>query len=403
LKGILALLLVGIIIIAFIVAATQLLPSFDTYSNQKPPSDFRFGVAWGGNTTDQAKLLIDRVKNYTNLFVVQSGPVSVNETAMNEIIDYAVAADLDVIVYFGYFNPEFPWQIPWLDTAKQRWGSSFLGVYLNDEPGGKTIDANWTGYFNQIKMRNSSDYYSHAPSPAIDQSINGSLPMDNSNTAYHYVEAVKTGLGLEELSLRGIKSFTSDYALYWFDYQGGYDTVFGQFGFNLSIPQTIGLTRGAANLQNKDWGVILTWTYDQPPYLVDGVNMYSQLLIAYMAGAQYAVIFNYPQIGDNRYGILTEDHFEAMEQFWNDIKTLKVTDSTAEAAYVLPYAYGWGMRSENDSIWGLWRPDSTSQQIWDNLQQLLSMHSIGLDIVYDDPQFPLNSRYPQVHWWNQSV
>ena len=32
-----------------------------------------------------------------------------------------------------------------------------------------------------------------------------------------------------------------------------------------------------------------------------------------MAGAQYAVIFNYPQIGDNPYGVLTEDHFAAME------------------------------------------------------------------------------------------
>ena len=68
-------------------------------------------------------------------------------------------------------------------------------------------------------------------------------------------------------------------------------------------------------MQNKTWGTIITWTYNQPPYLVDGVSMYSQLLISYMSGAQYAVIFDYPQIGDNPYGVLTEDHFAAMEQF----------------------------------------------------------------------------------------
>ena len=117
-------------------------------------SGFHVGVSFCGNTTADAKLLVDRVKTYTNLFVVQSGPVSVNETAMNEIVDYAVSAGLDVIVYFGYFNPKYTWQVPWLDYAKQTWGNRFLGIYLNDEPGGQTIDINWTGYFNQIRLRN---------------------------------------------------------------------------------------------------------------------------------------------------------------------------------------------------------------------------------------------------------
>ena len=34
-----------------------------------------FGVSFNGNTTDEAKLLIDRIKDYTNLFVIQSGPI----------------------------------------------------------------------------------------------------------------------------------------------------------------------------------------------------------------------------------------------------------------------------------------------------------------------------------------
>jgi len=42
-------------------------------------------------------MLIDRVKDFTNLFVPYSGPVSKNETAMTEICEYAVAADLNII------------------------------------------------------------------------------------------------------------------------------------------------------------------------------------------------------------------------------------------------------------------------------------------------------------------
>ena len=34
--------------------------------------EFFFGVTFGGNTTSEAKLLIDEVKGYTNLFVINS-------------------------------------------------------------------------------------------------------------------------------------------------------------------------------------------------------------------------------------------------------------------------------------------------------------------------------------------
>jgi hypothetical protein len=47
--------------------------------------DFYFGVSFGGNTTAEAKLLIDKVKDYSNYFLINSYDLSNNETALNEI------------------------------------------------------------------------------------------------------------------------------------------------------------------------------------------------------------------------------------------------------------------------------------------------------------------------------
>ncbi len=302
--------------------------------------------------------------------------------------------------FLGISTLSITWQIPWLDYAKAQWGSHFLGVYLNDEPGGNVLDANWTGFFNQLKIRNSSEYYLHVP--AIDLSLNGSLPTDYSQAAYHFEAFVQNGLGLNELKNRSIASFTSDYGLYWFDYLGGYDTIFTEFGSNQSTTQAIALARGAARLQNKTWGDIITWTYNQPPYIENSTAMYNDLMSGYMAGAKYEIIFDYPQVDNNPYGILTDQHFTAMETFWNHIQTLK-PNSAAEAVLILPNDYGWGMRSPQDSIWGIWKPDSNSAQIWDISRKLLSKYGSNLDIVYDDQQFPVTGKYSHIYFWNQTV
>src|SRR3989304_3051907 len=96
-------------------------------SNETTPP--HVGVAFQGNTTAEAKLLIDRVKSYTNLFVLGHTPVSRNETATNEVCDYAVSQGLNIIVNFGYYNPnasspeeafrQWPWQHTWVEAAKQ--------------------------------------------------------------------------------------------------------------------------------------------------------------------------------------------------------------------------------------------------------------------------------------------
>ena len=61
-----------------------------------------FGVTFGGNTTAEAKLLIDKVKGYTNLFVVDNWDVALNETTLTEICQYAYDANLYFMVYFSF-------------------------------------------------------------------------------------------------------------------------------------------------------------------------------------------------------------------------------------------------------------------------------------------------------------
>ena len=61
------------------------------------------GIAFGGNTTQQAEALIDKVKGYTNLFILDVGrnPISENQTKVEEICDYAVSQNLSVIINLG--------------------------------------------------------------------------------------------------------------------------------------------------------------------------------------------------------------------------------------------------------------------------------------------------------------
>lgn len=112
--------------------------------------------------------------------------------------------------------------------------------------------------------------------------------------------------------------------------------------------------------------------------------MLQDVLTAYHAGAKYIVIFNYPTYpSTNPYGILTEDQFEAMKDFWNQINSnQKSTFGTAnaQAALVLPNDYGWGMRTSTDKIWGLWNSDALSPVIWSKMNQLLNTYGLRLDI-----------------------
>ena len=377
------------------------------------------GVAFQGETVTEAKVLIDKVKNYTNLFVLGASPVSRDEPATNEVCDYAIANGLDLIVNFGYNDPHasspddswrrWPWQLDWLNNATEKWGDRFVGVYYDDEPAGRQLDYNWSDFFQNYLS------YFQLPGDWVLKGIYNKLheanlgmgfPVDYNLEAYYYVkDLLQENIGLNKLRDTGVTTFTSDYCLYWFDYLGGYDVILAQFGWNHTIVQDIALAKGAARLQNKQWGAIITWRYDEPPYLDSGEEIYNQMMQAYQAGAGYITIFNYPKLDGTEFGVLQDEHFAALEKFWKTTIASKsgAEDSGPDVALVLPKNYGWGMRRPDDRIWGIWGPDDKSAQIWEISRRLISEYGLRLDIVYDDPTFPTVGKYNQVYYWNDTI
>jgi hypothetical protein len=356
-----------------------------TSSSAATAEEFYFGVTCGFNTTRESEALIDKVKGHTNLFIIDSWDVAQNETMLNEICDYAANAGLKFIVYFDLIsgtsgsNVTYPWHKGWLTSAESRWSGKFLGIYLHDELGGKQVDA-------QEPVKNASD------------------PDDAANQFVAYIQAFGS---VQFTKNNSIPIFMSDYALYWWDYLGGYDTIFAELGWNHSTPEQIGLCRGAANMQDKDWGAIITWKYDEPPYLGNGTEIYDDMLSAYNAGAKYVLVFDDKRCPEtNPYGSLTEEHFDAMKNFYTYVKAHPRSvygQTKGSVALVLPANYGWGARRPDEGLWGLWASDNTTQLIWENMNKLSDKYGLSLDVVFDDTRFNPTNKYATVYFWNATI
>lgn len=482
-----------IVVAAALLIAIVLIASFLFFNHNFSPTTtgntddqpVYLGVTYGGSNVDGAKLLIDEVKNYTNLFIVQSSELEKNITALNSVCNYAVNSGLYIIVYFSAV-PTYRQYISDFYAGADVWGKNLLGIYFDDEPGGKMLDAqqvnlydNQTGgiiqkmpgqltitYPNDTRVVYSGDDQIGIidASTTIFYQPDGTVYLDLNTTnqfaasyviqlngtvyerdAHKNIKTAVTDPGMlpkiptyqqilaekplfrsyddtERIFVSTIlnstswphsqtsaKLFTSDYALQWFDYKGGYDVVFAEFGWNQSVAQEIAQTRGASNLQAKDWGAIVTWKYDYPerihfpdreygPFLGSGDEIYDQLKQAYEAGAKYLVVFNYPNYPPNNpYGVLLPEHFAAIKQLWTDIINGSVVrEVKAQAALVMPENYGWGMRNPQDNIWGIWQADNTSPKVWISLQNALATYGINLDIVYNDPAYPTTGKYETV-------
>ena len=379
----LGIILIVVLFVSFIAAVDWWLGSVGS------TSVFFVGVefAYSNNVAD-LKDLVDKVKNYTNLFVIGSIEITFNQTALDEACDYVVGSGLHLIVFFTdsemynytivkdnqiYNYTTFDWMV----DAKQKYGDMLLGIYRYDEPGGNQLDRG-----PSLLIENATDYV---------------------DMAAKFTNTLKYIIGFYLNYTDEV--FTADYGLYWFDYKARYSAVLAEFGWNHSRPLHVGLCRGAAKAYNKDWGAIVTWTYNDTPYLESGEELYSDLKLAYNTGAKYAVVFSYPVIGP--YGILTEAHFDAMKDFVNYIHSNPREQGViqGEVAYVLPEDYGFGFRNPRDKIWGLWDADGLSEKVWNDVNMLIDQYDSRLDIVYSDPEGwgAVKSRYSQLFFWNETI
>jgi hypothetical protein len=341
-------------------------------------TEFFVGVQLGYGDVDDCKALVDKVKNYTNLFVISSGDIMPNKTALNEVCDYIYDAGLSFFLYFPLTATlVYRYSVQdWLTSAKRAYGNQFLGEYLCDEPGGNQMDRG---------------------NPCF------SFADDYVSAADRYVENI--GYRLCDYVNVGGEEFTADYCLYWFDYKVGFDVVLAELAWNHSRPLNIALCRGAANVQNRDWGAMMTWTYRHPPYIESGPELYDDLVLAYDSGAKYAVVFNHEEDAEySGYGILADEHFEALENFWSYLceNPDRHGSLRGEVVLVLPQAYGFGFRGPNDKVWGLWEADECTQRLWNDVNGYLEDYGSRLDIVYYDPEFndKLEDYYKDVIFWS---
>ena len=378
----------GIILIA--VLSVSIIATIEWLDSVQSGAEFFVGVEFAydenagnlGTLMGDLKDLVDKVKDYTNVFVIGSLEITFNQTALNEACDYVVGSGLHLIVLFtdswlyNYTNYTI---FDWMGEAKQKYGDKFLGVYRYDEPGGNQLD--------------------QGPAMLIKSGANYTEVAANYTNALHLL--------VNYYRDYSDKVFTADYGLYWFDYKAGYTAVFTEFGWNHSRPLHIALCRGAAKAQNKDWGAIVTWKYtnESDRYMESGEELYDDMILAYKTGAKYGVVFDYPKIGP--YGILAKEHFDALKDFWSYIHSNPQEHGViqGEAAYVLPQDYGFGFRNAEDKVWGLWNADDLSQKVWGDANTLIAQYGSRLDIVYDDAEFmdAVRSRYDSLFFWKEPL
>ena len=370
--------------LAFILVFSLFL-GFDVLSTRQSAPDFWFGVemAYSNATFNDVKTLVDEVKDYTNLFVIGSPEISMNQTLLNMTCDYISNAGLHFIILFTdttMYNLNNSPRI-WIPMAKEKYGDKFLAVYRYDEPGGRTLD--------------------HGIHPIIDQSAVGQTA-NYTFAAGRYVEVLYSLLSYYLYPSPSL--LTSDYGLFWFDYQAGYNTVLTEFGSNHSREQAIALCRGAAEAFGRDWGTIITWQNDNYPWIESPSLLYQDLVLSYRNGARYSVVFDYPKNGT--YGILTKEHLDAMKNFWSYVQG-HPKDYGVEAsnvAYVVPSDYGFGFRNALDHVW-VWNSDILSAKVYGDVERLLAQYGSRLDIVYDDAETfaGVQNRYSQLFFWNETI
>jgi len=217
--------------IALLIIVSPILPItfLNTHQNQETyPKGLYIGLTADGNAT-ATKTLIDKVKSFTNFLIINNPEVIRDQNSLEEVCNYAKKAGLSFFVHMKH--PSF-WQynynpLIWIENAQNEYNENFLGIYLFDEPGGNQLDR---GDFRQF-----------------DETTKPPTYLDAANTFVYYLYIqMRDFIKTENL-------VTSDYGLFWFDYEAGYDTIFTEFGTNRVTEINIASCRGAAEMHNKSW------------------------------------------------------------------------------------------------------------------------------------------------------
>ena len=342
--------------------------------------DVFVGVDAAYDNLEEIKLLVDTIRPYTNTLVIGSTGITHNLTKLEDACKYLYDRGMYFMIYAHPDPEQLAIQKHWIESTVPRWGEQFLGLYAYDEPGGRQLD----GAEYRVLRDWSADNYTDAANQYVKE-LNVFL--------HHTIEDQMGGLDLN--------LYTSDYALYWFDYKASYDVVFAEFGWNYSRQMNIAFCRGAATVQGKEWGVMITWTYNQPPYLESGSQLYLDLISAYENGAKYILVFDTNK--DYTHGVLTQDHILAFKKFAEYVHYFprSAAPTANRIAYVLPKDYGYGFRGPNDKIWGLWEADEFAIDLCVDLNSLLEKFGDRLDVIYDDALDLENGYgYSQFIFWN---
>ncbi len=363
--------LIIVLVALLLISSICLSQNLTNTAKAQTTSKTYFGVDIAFQGVAATEQFIDKICNFTNLVVFGSTNTTYEDSSLTQVCQYA----LDKGMYFMVFTA---WNArpsqQWMATAPIQWGNHFLGFYIDDELGGKQLE-NSTYQF----VRNANNI--------TDAQTKFTGTLSRYLTVFHNQSNWPT--------------FTSDYSLYYFDYKVGYDTVFAEFVWNYSRQINVALCRGAASMEGKNWGAMISWKYDVSPFIESGTDLNKDLMYAYNNGAKYIIIFdtdkNYTQ------NILGQEHLDVMNQFWNYIQNHSHSNGpiSERTAYVLPAGFAYGFRGPEDKIWGLWPANETSFFLSISMNIMLEKYGTNLDVIYEDA---LNSGnkygYGNVVQWN---
>jgi len=347
-------------------------------SGQVEPDVF-VGVHLGYGDVAETMTLIDRTSSFTNMILIGTSKLYYNAQKLTAGFQYAYDRDLYLMSFapslFSDTRDEF------LEYANLTWGDRILGFYAVDEPGGHILDGDVLSYW-------------------LDEGMPSSPAEAAEDFAFDLGRRLHT-IRSARLAYWNYPVFTADYGLYWFDYRAGYDGLFAEFVANYSRQMTVSLVRGAAQVQRKQWGVLIGWKYDCPPYLASGEELFEDMVFAYESGAKYILIYDANEGWTE--DILQEEHIDAMQRFWQYVKDNPRGDSlvSERSALVLPGDYGCGFRWPGDKLWGLFNQGLDSETINLAISNMLEVYGEDLDVIFDDDLSPFSSYgYSQLIRWD---